>query len=170
MLAYAASGGAQKMQFIEWVELVFSDRAKAVGKLILMQKRGVNGVHNGIQNLNPVAFKMCFIRCHHHVRNVVSIKMWESGNVLGGTKIGKNQPFELIGWIGAKSTILFDFFGANRVAGLTGNVENAAINIKMPAVITTTNTTLGYPPIFQRSPSVWTVFMHQADASLSIFK
>ena len=123
-----------------------------------MQESVVHRIRAIFDNLHPVA-RHAHPKGHHLVVLWVihAIVGWEFRQVVNGPHVGKDQTLPLTNWIGALREIVFSFARF----WLRWSVQNGAIDIKVPTVITTANASLSNNAKLKRRAAVHTVAVQE---------
>ena len=92
------------------------------------------GIQDCVEDLQPVAIKRCDVRHHLHALQSEGVVQWKPRHVIRRPEVGENQAFQFNDWISAQADARAQSFIGSIT--LTRRVQQCAIDIKMPAVVT----------------------------------
>jgi len=165
MLVNTAHVGTEKTH-LALEKQQFADLRHARGKLraahARMQEGGMNRIQDRIQHLQPVAAVIGTVRLQYLAFDLERIVNRKFRYLFDRPEIGKDQSTIFLHRVGPEAGFALDQL--LNIFRLSRNLDNAAIDIEQPAVITAANSVFFADAELHRRAPVRTLLVHQAVA------
>jgi hypothetical protein len=123
-------------------------------------------VHEVLVHLEPVAGVVDGVGQGPVVRHLIGVEGRKGRLVVRRAQVGEDQALVFESRIGAVNQVVLDF----AARGLSGRVQDRAVHVVEPAVVTAADAALGHDPELQGGAAMAAVAMEQADLAGAIPK